>query len=129
MKKKHNKSKIKDNLVNDICPFCLRLKENNIIIKGKTSSVIPVEVYRSIGHCLIVPHEHIENYFNLTKDVIEEMHYLLYLAKKKIEDEEKPMGWNIRVNIGKIAGQTVGHTHIHLLPRYKDDNVGNPNYL
>ena len=75
----------------------------------------------SPGHCLIIPTRHIGSFFDLSPDEREDLMSLLANAKANVEAEFKPDGYNIGINDGPAAGQTVPHLHIHLIPRYKGD--------
>ena len=77
------------------------------------------------GHLLIIPKRHFESYFDM---YWKEAHILLPFirhCKKIIDNQYKPDGYNLGINIGEDAGQTIFHLHIHLIPRYKGD-VENP---
>ena len=77
-------------------------------------------------HCLIIPKRHISNYFDLTNEEIIACNDLIKLIKQEILDKDKTVeAFNIGVNTGKIAGQSIMHCHIHLIPRRKGD-VENP---
>ena len=77
-------------------------------------------------HCLIIPKRHIENYFELTNNEIIACNDLIKLVKDEtLNHDESIKAFNIGTNIGKIAGQTIMHCHIHLIPRRLDD-VENP---
>ncbi|MGL6200262.1 MAG: HIT family protein [Lachnospiraceae bacterium] len=78
----------------------------------------------SKGHALVVPKEHFVNLFDLSDELASKA---LIVAKKvicKMKDVLGCDGYNIVQNNGETAGQTVMHFHIHLIPRYKDDQVG-----
>lgn len=78
----------------------------------------------SKGHALILPREHYANLYELDDALAAKA---LVLAKKmvtKLTDILGCDGYNVVQNNGETAGQTVFHFHIHLIPRYKDDNVG-----
>lgn len=78
----------------------------------------------SKGHALILPKEHYANLYELDDEVAAKV---LVLAKKmitKLTDLLGCDGYNIVQNNGEAAGQTVFHFHMHLIPRYKDDQVG-----
>lgn len=104
------------------CPFC-NIKE--ILFKDKWCylkwDLYPV----TNGHVLIIPFRHVENYFELSQHEIESVSYMIIEGRKLLEKEFKPDGYNIGINIGKDAGQTISHTHIHLIPRYQGD-IRNP---
>lgn len=73
------------------------------------------------GHCLIVPHRAYSNYFDSTAEEIEGLNELLFKTKKYLDNEFQPNGFNVGINCGDSAGQTVMHLHIHLIPRYEGD--------
>jgi len=73
------------------------------------------------GHMLIIPKRHFADFFEATDEEILAINDLLHKAKKLLEEKYKPDGFNIGVNIGYDAGQTIFHLHVHLIPRYKGD--------
>ena len=75
----------------------------------------------SPGHTLIIPKRHVGSFFDLSSDEREDLMSLLGTAKANVEAEFKPDGYNIGINDGPVAGQTVPHLHVHLIPRYKGD--------
>lgn len=79
----------------------------------------------SPGHLLIISKRHVNDYFSLTireKFAIEQ---LLDEGKKRLIEQYQPDGFNIGINCGQAAGQTIFHAHVHLIPRYKGD-LDNP---
>ena len=77
-------------------------------------------------HVLIVPKRHIKNYFELSNDEMIACNKIILLSKNKIEQMDQTIkGFNIGINCGKVAGQTIMHCHIHLIPRREGD-VENP---
>ena len=73
-------------------------------------------------HTLIITNRHVENYFDLNKDEIFELDEIIKQQKKELLDIDKSIsGFNIGMNIGKDAGQSIMHCHIHLIPRRKGD--------
>ncbi|WP_245579372.1 HIT family protein [Chitinilyticum aquatile] len=75
----------------------------------------------SPGHSLIIPHRHVSSFFELTSSEREALILLLDETKQALQEEFKPDGYNIGINDGPAAGQTVAHLHIHLIPRYSGD--------
>ncbi len=75
----------------------------------------------SPGHTLIIPKRHVESYFDLTNQEREDMTALMMRVKSKLKDELQPNGFNIGINEGFAAGQTVSHINMHLIPRFKGD--------
>lgn len=79
----------------------------------------------SEGHCLIVPHRVYSDYFESTEDEVVGLQKLIIETKKLLDKKFQPNGYNVGINCGEVAGQTVPHVHIHLIPRYKGD-MDNP---
>lgn len=75
----------------------------------------------SPGHSLIISKKLRQDYFNLNSDEQTELAFLINLVKDDIFKEFKPDGYNIGMNCGKAAGQTVFHFHCHIIPRYIGD--------
>ncbi len=75
----------------------------------------------SPGHSLIIPKRHIASWFDLTEEERTRLFQHLSKAKTALEAEFKPDGYNIGINEGEAAGQTVLHLHVHLIPRYQGD--------
>lgn len=103
-----------------ICTYC-SLAAARIIDESALSiafkDVFPV----SPGHTLIIPRRHTDSFFDLTNQEREDMMALLMRVKNKLQEELQPQGFNIGINEGFAAGQTVQHTNIHLIPRFKGD--------
>ena len=110
---------------NNPCIFCKIRKEeiqfeNQLAYSSKDS--YPVSEF----HSLIVPKRHVETYFELTNEEIQACNELILKTKEKILKEDFSVkGFNIGTNIGKVAGQSIMHCHIHLIPRRERD-VENP---
>jgi len=77
------------------------------------------------GHMLIITKRHMDNFFETTKEEKIALLDLVSKAKTLLDEEYHPNGYNVGMNCGTAAGQTVMHTHIHLIPRY-DGDVPNP---
>ena len=104
------------------CIFC---RKADLIYESELT-FISLDTYPvSPGHALIIPKRHVPNYFDCTKQEISELWDSVNLAKQIIEKDHKPDSYNIGINVSKAAGQSVPHTHIHLIPRYEGD-VANP---
>ena len=73
------------------------------------------------GHVIVVPRRHVADFFEMSGAEQGSVVALLNRAKKRIEAEHRPDGYNIGVNIGKAAGQSRMHVHVHLIPRYAGD--------
>jgi diadenosine tetraphosphate (Ap4A) HIT family hydrolase len=73
------------------------------------------------GHTLVIPVRHVPSFFDTTLEERVAMLGLLDEARKLLQLDFAPAGYNIGINDGCAAGQTVGHLHIHLIPRYPGD--------
>lgn len=73
------------------------------------------------GHCLIVPMRHLADYFATTAAERAAMLALADEAKAMLERDFAPQGYNLGINVGAVAGQTIWHVHLHLIPRYAGD--------
>ncbi len=110
---------------NNPCIFCF-IKGQEIIDQNdfaySTYDSYPVSKY----HCLIIPKRHFKDFFEMTDDEILSCNILIKKMKKNIEKKDDSIdGFNIGINSGKTAGQSIMHCHIHLIPRRKGD-VKNP---
>ncbi len=73
-------------------------------------------------HTLIITNRHVSDYFELKEEEIIELNKILNVQKKKLKKlDDQITGFNVGVNIGKDAGQSIMHCHIHLIPRRKGD--------
>lgn len=79
----------------------------------------------SLGHTVVIPRRHVSSFFDLTPEEVAACMGLIKEEKKLIDEEFNPDGYNIGVNVGPAAGQSIFHVHIHIIPRYKGD-VENP---
>jgi len=77
-------------------------------------------------HTLIIPKRHVSDYFGLFQPEINATNKLIMGQKELLQDDDPTIdGFNIGMNCGEVAGQTIFHCHIHLIPRRKGD-VENP---
>ncbi len=102
------------------CPFCT-LGAERIVLANKLAVVIRDAFPVSPGHTLIIPKRHVSSFFDVTTDEREAMLALLDGAKLGLDEEFHPDGYNLGINDGEAAGQTVPHMHLHLIPRYAGD--------
>ena len=79
----------------------------------------------SPGHTLVIPKRHVASFFDLMPEEIIACMGLITEERRLLDAEFKPDGYNIGVNIGPAAGQSIFHVHIHIIPRYTGD-VENP---
>ena len=107
------------------CLFCNK-KKQKIIYSSKFIYVVrdsfPVTKY----HSLIIPHRHVSNFFDLNKDEIKDLSKILKKERQSLLNLDKEItAFNVGVNAGKDAGQSIMHCHIHLIPRRSGD-IENP---
>ncbi len=75
----------------------------------------------SLGHCLVVPRRHEADFLALTSQEQAAVWALVAPVRRSIEGDRVPDGYNIGINVGEAAGQTVVHAHLHVIPRYRGD--------
>jgi diadenosine tetraphosphate (Ap4A) HIT family hydrolase len=75
----------------------------------------------SKGHTLVIPKRHVDSLWEMTSDEYMDAFALVRQIKDALQDTFNPQGFNVGVNCGHAAGQTVSHAHIHLIPRYTGD--------
>ena len=97
------------------------IEEDRIIHRGRFFFLIKDGYPVSPGHILIISNKEKLDYFGLDTNEREELTELIHKAKEIIEDENNPDGYNIGMNCGKVAGQSVMHFHCHIIPRYQGD--------
>ena len=103
------------------CIFCNKSKLN-IIFEDETFYVIRDAYPVTKDHTLIILNEHDKTYFDLEDKDIVQLNNIIKSQKKSLMDEDNSItGFNIGINQGESAGQTVIHLHIHLIPRRKGD--------
>ena len=74
------------------------------------------------GHTLVIPKKHARNLLEMTPDETADLFNIVSRVTKKVESATQPQGMNIISNMEEIAGQSVFHTHVHILPRYSQDD-------
>jgi diadenosine tetraphosphate (Ap4A) HIT family hydrolase len=102
------------------CPFCC-LEQGRILTENEHAVAIFDGFPISPGHVLIVPKRHVASIFESSPEEQRDLFALLTTMRKKLFHEKKADGFNIGINDGEAAGQTVFHLHIHLIPRYSGD--------
>ena len=102
------------------CPFCT-LTNRRIVAANDLAIAVRDEYPVSPGHTLIVPRRHCGSFFAISAEERKAMLELLDAAKAALDAEFHPAGYNIGINDGAAAGQTVAHLHMHLIPRYQGD--------
>ena len=107
------------------CVFC-ELPPDRIIDQTDLSKVFRDTFPVTKLHTLVIPKRHVANYFELTKEEQADIQTLIQKHHELIKLKDMSVtGFNMGINIGASAGQTVFHAHIHLIPR-RDGDVSNP---
>ena len=99
----------------------LEFPEERILFRGDNFFIIYDSYPVSDGHCLIISNEVKETYFDLSDEEKMDLDSMIEKAKEIIEETRSPDGYNIGINCGIAAGQTVMHFHCHVIPRYIGD--------
>jgi len=100
------------------CRFCT---PEAVVLSGELVYARRDSYPVSPGHLLIIPHRHVPGYFDATVDEKSAIVEMIDRARNWLQEEYSPDGFNIGVNCGPAAGQTVMHAHIHVIPRYRGD--------
>ena len=113
------------NLNND-CFFCNRAKKESIYSSKFLFVVRDNKFPVTKHHTLISPHRHVSDFFDLNSDELNDLANVLKKQRQLLLGLDKEItGFNIGVNVGVDAGQSIMHCHIHLIPRRKGD-MDNP---
>jgi len=108
------------------CIFCDYYdSKDEIIAENRYAFAVMDKFPVNEGHTLIVPKRHFQNLFEASEDEIKAIYSLMHEVKEMLDIQYEPDGYNVGVNVGYYAGQTIMHLHVHLIPRYKGD-VENP---
>lgn len=102
------------------CPFCA-LEGERVLFRNDSAIAFRDAYPVTPGHTLVIPVRHMASFFDTTPEERASLLSLLDAAKQQLQSEFGPAGYNIGINDGAAAGQTVGHLHIHLIPRYTGD--------
>ena len=102
-----------------------KIPESDWLLHSNHFFIIPDKYPVSDGHLLIISKEQRCDFFELTDEEQKELPNMILKAKELIEETHEPNGYNVGMNCGEAAGQTVFHFHCHVIPRYKGD-VENP---
>lgn len=103
------------------CPFCAVAGEERVFHAGELVFALWDGYPVSPGHALVIPRRHVAGWFDASPDEQAALMHGLEIARAAILERYKPDGFNIGINVGEAAGQTVFHLHVHLIPRYAGD--------
>ena len=103
------------------CVFCQRLEAERPTAENDLAVALPDTFPISMGHTLIIPRRHESNFFALSQAEQRAIYDLVLVVRPVLELEHGPDGYNLGLNVGTAAGQTVPHAHLHVIPRYEGD--------
>lgn len=102
------------------CPFC----SSRDAVLGNALAYARYDKFPvTPGHLLVLPLRHVETWFDARRDERLALLALVDEGKRLLDRLYQPAGYNIGINVGAVAGQTVMHLHVHLIPRYRGDCV------
>ncbi len=102
------------------CPFC-RIESSRLLMISDVAIALADAYPVAEGHTLVVPRRHVGSIYDLPSDQQQALWELVSQVRRVLIDRFHPDGFNIGFNEGREAGQTVGHAHIHVIPRKKGD--------
>ena len=108
----------------DNCIFC-NINSSEIIAENKFVFAVLDKFPVNEGHALIITKRHFESFFDASEEEIVAIYSLMHELKEMFDVQYEPAGYNVGINIGYAAGQTIMHLHLHFIPRYNGD-VENP---
>jgi len=100
------------------CVFC---NPEDVVVENDLAYVVYDKHPVSEGHLLVIPKRHLASFFETSLEERKALLEMLERAREHVIYEHSPQGFNIGINEGRAAGQTVEHLHIHLIPRYDGD--------
>ncbi len=106
--------------MNNDCIFC-NAAIASIVLENQSFYAIFDKYPVNLGHVLIISKRHIPDLFSLDETEFEHLYEIINRAKEMLDMKYKPDGYNVSVNCGETAGQTIFHFHLHIIPRYKSD--------
>ncbi len=102
------------------CPFCAVASES-VLAQNAHALAIRDAFPVNPGHTLVVPRRHVASWFEISAEERLAILDLIEVARDGLDRTLRPAGYNIGINIGVAAGQTVMHLHVHLIPRFSGD--------
>ena len=102
------------------CPFC-SIENEKIFLETDSCMAFFDNFPVTRGHILVIPKKHVSNYFEATKELKKSIWAVVDQVKDMLDKQYKPDGFNIGINVNEVAGQTIFHCHIHVIPRYSGD--------
>lgn len=107
------------------CIFCNYNNSDEVVIQNNLAYAMYDHFPVNKGHLLVIPKRHFASYFEASEEELLAIQEIIRRSKEMLDVELNPDGYNIGINIGEAAGQTIFHLHVHLIPRFFGD-VENP---
>ncbi len=111
----------------ECCVFCIRDRVDEdarrlVLYRGRHAFVIMNKYPYNNGHLLLAPYRHVPDIIDLSDEEMGEMHQMLKMARNVLQEALNPQGFNIGINLGRIAGAGLAdHLHMHIVPRWSGD--------
>ncbi len=102
------------------CPFC-NVPQERIVYEGRLFKAVWDIFPVSPGHALLIPNRHVATWFDASQEEQVDLVGGIAIVRDIIDRLHLPDGYNIGINVGDAAGQTVFHLHVHVIPRYRGD--------
>ena len=103
------------------CPFCDRPPGEHATAENELAIAFPDAFPLTLGHTLVVPRRHAGDIADLSDAERAAMWALIAPVRRALDASHRPDGYNLGMNLGAAAGQTVAHVHLHVIPRYAGD--------
>lgn len=103
------------------CPLCERIDRGDTTHANDLAVVLRDAFPLSPGHSLVLSRRHVAGFFDLETDEQAAILELVNAARGSLDEEFRPDGYNVGVNVGAAGGQTIPHVHVHVIPRYHGD--------
>ncbi len=103
------------------CLFC-NIPKESYVVENAHFFAIKDRAPVTKGHSLIISKRHFQTFFEVSPEEILYLREIVLMLKASLDQEFHPMGFNLGMNCGKHAGQTIFHFHLHIIPRYSDED-------
>jgi diadenosine tetraphosphate (Ap4A) HIT family hydrolase len=107
------------------CRFCVKKPSRRLMVESRHGFAAWDRHPASPGHFLVIPYRHFASYFDIQDEELADLWGLVAKGQRICEELHRPDGYNVGINVGAAAGQSIAHLHIHVIPRYWGD-VENP---
>ena len=105
------------------CPFCRKEDDASSVTENSLAYAMRDAYPLSKGHSLVIPKRHMKSFFEASREEQNALLDLIACVKAELDKTYQPDAYNIGINDGEAAGQTVLHLHIHVIPRYTGDTA------